>query len=475
MKALQELINGFVKRFNRMPSTGGQGHSGQAITVCYARRSGCDLYKISKTGISAALREASPVNKIFGKNVLVLSRELVYYWREKYPPSVQKNLKGIISNDVVELFPMIANPAFHFNVFESRTNYTLVDIWAWESRVVEELGKNFYSNYLIPEDLLFASETAEATIYAEGGNVYAFAHGPKGFIGFRTLTSPLSESGVEVFLRGLGLYRQEIRRINVCGINFMPGGTVMDIPINTIEDDGFPLSLRGLNTVKLSAFKTRTWHSSINTELLFRVALYSMAAYLVSSWLSIKKLDTSLEDIGRETSKVTKKITALAELQDKDISAKLLVALAKKVSEFTPPLDVLEVLTKSLKEGSYVMQLNITNRNADINIVSAEPSGVINKLSTLKEVETVKLVGEPSREGQSYRFRLSIDMRSTISNASSPALIAAPPGPQATVRQGTLNKTSIPAAIINANPNSVGTPVNKASSPSAIFKTNKVF
>ncbi|MBF0556143.1 MAG: hypothetical protein HQK96_16590 [Nitrospirae bacterium] len=490
MKALQELLKGFAGRFNRMPSLSGSGRMGflgQSLTVCYARGAGCDFYNVSKAGISAALSgNSSMVNKIMGKNILVIGKELVYYWREKYPPLIQKNLKGIISNDVSELFPMIANPAFHFNVFESHANYTLVDIWAWESRVVEEVAKGFHSNYLIPEDLLFVSDAPEATIYAQGEKIYAFAHGPNGFIGFRTLAVPLSESGVEVFLRGLGAYRQQMRRVNVCGVNLLPGGPVMDImdiPVNTIEDTGFPVSLRGLNALKLAQFKTRPWHSAVDTELLFRVALYGMAAYLISSYMSIKKLDTSLEDIERETARVTKKINELIELQDKDVTAKLLVGLAKKVSEFATPLEVLEVLTRSLADGAYITQLNINNRNADVNIVSANPSGVISKLSTLKEVETVKLVGEPSREGQTYRFRLSIDMRNIIagtSNASSPAFISTSTAsvPHVAAPQGIYSKTSIPAAVMNANPNSVGTPpgtVNRASSPSAIMKTNKLF
>jgi hypothetical protein len=488
VKALKGFVEGFVKRFQRMPRLPGRGTFGQSLTVCYVRGGGRDFYKISKAGISAAIGgDSSLVNKITGKNILVLGRELLYYWREKYPPSIQKNLKGILSNDVAELFPMISDPSFHFNVFESHPNYTLVDIWAWESRVVEDLAKGFYFNYLIPEDLLFVSEAAEVTIYAEGDKVYAFAHGPNGFIGFRTLAAPLTEGGVEVFLRGLGAYRQRLESINICGIPPPAGAAVMDIPIHIIEDNGFPVSLRGLsyfnsltplNVLKLAPFKTRMWYSAVDTELLFRVALYSMAAYLVSSWLSINKLDTSLEDIERETTRVTKKINELIELQDKDVTAKLLMALAKKVSEFTPPLDVLGVLTRAIPDGSYVTQLIINNRNADVNIVSADPSGVISKLSTSKEVENVKLVGEPSREGQVYKFRLSIDMRDTISgssNASSPGFIATASVPQAVVTQRAAGKTSIPAAIMNVNPNSVGTPVNKASSPSAAIKTDKLF
>ncbi|WP_420266567.1 hypothetical protein [Candidatus Magnetominusculus dajiuhuensis] len=482
MKALRELLKVSHKQSG---GSGGMGHFGQPLTVCYARGAGCNFYNVSKAGISVALSgNSSLVNKIMGKNILIVGRELVYYWREKYPPSVQKNLKGIISNDVAEMFPMIANPAFHFNVFESHANYTLVDIWAWERRVVEEVSKGFYSNYLIPEDLLFISEAPEATIYADGEKIYAFAHGPNGFIGFRTLAVPLSESGVEVFLRGLGAYRQEMRCVNLCGVNLLNGGPIMDIPINFIEDTGFPVSLRGLNSLRLSPFRTRSWHSAVNTELLFRAALYCMAAYLVSSYMSIKKLDASLEDIERETARVTKQINELAELQDKDITAKLLVALAKKVSKFAPPLGVIEVLTRSLADGAYVTQLNINNRNVDVSIVSANPSEVISKLSALKEVETVKLVGEPSREGQTYKFRLSIDMRDTIagtSNASSPAAFittSTPSIPQATAVHGAYSRTSIPAAVSNANPNSVGTPrntVNMASSPSAIVKTNKLF
>ncbi|KWT90992.1 hypothetical protein [Candidatus Magnetominusculus xianensis] len=486
MKALAQLlkasnnISGNIS--GAKPTTSGQGQ----LMVCYARVDGCDFYKVSKSGISAATGGASSmVNKLTGKNVLVIGRELLYYWREKYPPllqKTQKNLSGIISNDIADMFPMLSTPAFRFSVFESHANYTLVDIWAWESRMVEGLAKDFYYNYLVPEDLLFVSGEPEATIYAVGEKIYAFAHGPKGFIGFRSLTSPLSESGVEVFLRGLGAYRQLVRRINVYGIDFMPGGAVMDIPINTIGDNGFPAALRGITTFKLTPFKTRTWHSALNTELLFRVALYSMAAYLVSSYLSIKKLDMSLEDIEMETAKTTKKINELAELQDKDVTAKLLIALAKKVSDFTPPLDVLEVLTRVITDGAYVTQLNINNRNVDVNIVSADPSGVINKLSSLKEVEAVKLVGEPAREGQTYRFRLSIDMREVVSGdsntSSSPVIITTPSVPQAATLQGTFSRTSIPAAVINANPNSVGAPAghtNKASSPAAIIKTDKIF
>ncbi|MBF0320800.1 MAG: hypothetical protein HQL01_13460 [Nitrospirae bacterium] len=489
MRALKELAKGLGKKFKQRPPTltGGRGRFEQSLTVCYARLGACDFYKISKAGISAAAREPSSlINRLTGKNILVLGKELFYYWREKYPPAIQKNLKGIISNDAAELFPMIAKPSFHYKVFEAHANYTIVDIWAWESRVADELTKgvgnpsrkDFYFNYLIPEDLLFRAEAPEAAIYAEGGKIYAIAYGPNGFIGFRTLSPPLKEGDIEVFLRSLGAYRQQLKAINLSGITLSAG---MDIPPVHIIDNstGCPVSLLGLNSFKLAPFRTKTWHSALDTQLLFRIAMYSMAAYLVSSFLSIKKLDTSIEDIEKETSKVTKQINELAELQDKDVTAKLLIALAKKVSEFTPPLDVIEVLTRAIPEGSYVTQLNITNRNVDVYIVSADPSGVISKLSTSKEVEAVKLVGEPTREGQTYKFRLSIDMRDTISassSASSPAAITTASIPQAVVApQAVVSKASIPAAIMNANPNSVASPLNRASSPSAIMKTNKIF
>ncbi|MCG6553619.1 MAG: hypothetical protein L7F77_14945 [Candidatus Magnetominusculus sp. LBB02] len=478
MKALEGLFRGF-----KSPAATTTG--GQSLTVCYAKKAGCEFYKISKAGISVALN--GKTNKFMGKNVLVLSRELVFYWREKYPPlqqKTQKNLKGIISNDLAEMFPMIAAPAFHYNIFESHANYTLVDIWAWESRDVEALAKEFPLNYLIPEDLLFVSAQMEATIYAEGEKVYAIAHGPNGFIGSRSLAIPLTESGIEVFLRSLGACWQEIKRLNLCGMDLPSCSAIMDIPINAIKDEGYPISLKGLNSFKLAPFSTRSWQSAVDKELLFRIVVYSMAAYTASSWLSMRKLDMSIEDIERETAKASKRITELAELQDKDVTAKLLVALAKKVGDLTPPLDVIEVLSRVISDGSHVTQLNINNRNVDVNLVSADPSGVINKLSTIKEVETVKLMGEPTREGQSYKFRLSLEMRDTISttnanNASSTAFTAAMSAPPAAITpQAAVGKTSVPAAIMNANPNAVAAPsanINRASSPSALMKTNKLF
>ncbi|MBF0537169.1 MAG: hypothetical protein HQL03_02840 [Nitrospirae bacterium] len=367
----------------------------------YVHGQGVDPYMVKDAQVvpqdvlPGADNRISIIDSLFCRNILVISKELLHYRRERYPPTSAKNLSGIIANDVTDLFPMLNAPDFHYRVFESQRGYSVVDIWAWPSQLIRGHAQALRCNYVIPEDALFTSVEPEVTIYTHALFDYAVAHDSRGFIGSRTFVHPLRQTDIDLFLHGLGGFRQDVRRIN-----------------SYLEQKApYPPSLIQTTRINIKPFKTTKQHSLTEVTLLYRLASYAVIGYVAWAWFSIRQIDGTITLMEDKIKKVDNQVNFLANLKSKDETTKIADELQKRIAHVPTPVDCLDVLAGVLSDGTYVNQLNITYGGIEAALTSPDPAGTIKALNASRSVQSVQLKGEPQKDAQDYRFRLSIGIR----------------------------------------------------------------
>ncbi|MEO5355983.1 MAG: hypothetical protein H7844_01640 [Nitrospirae bacterium YQR-1] len=482
LKPIKKILGG-IKRYFKSVFRHNRQDSKTTITACYAYENGFDYFKIGKDGVERVLNgNVSFINKIFGRNVLIIGKEISFYLRSKYPPASDKNLMGMISNELDELFPMISSPVFYFHVFEKHENYVVVDIWAWESRIAGRLANEFPYNYTVPEDVLFKSSEYEVSVFFTGGRTSLVAHGPEGFIGTRLYIRAVTAKDVETFIRGLGSAREKIRAVKffVSETDLgLSNGFALSIPVlETVRKD-YPAALEYISAFNLNPFLSKPWYAGLDIDFFLRVSAYSMTCYMISTYISLSRLDGTAMELQSKISETNKKVMLLAEVQAKDITSKVLTTLAGKVAETTPPLEVLDALAAASPEGTRFQQIQITNRNVNAAMLTADPASAIKSLSTSPTVEFVQLVGEPQKDAQDkYKINLSITVADSVRLSkvllSQKAIVEAPLPALTTgsASVNTIKAPSSPQAVIKSGQiNTLTTP----SSPQAVIKSGKVF
>ncbi|MBF0606194.1 MAG: hypothetical protein HQL61_01410 [Magnetococcales bacterium] len=436
----------------------------------YVHGRGVDLYRVKGTLIvrqdtmpaidkKTIGKKTTALEGLLHKNVLIVSKELLHYRRAKYPPTSTKNLAGIIANDVADLFPMINAPDFHYRLFDSRNNYSLADIWAWPSQLIRGHARDLQCAYVIPEDALFISAQPEVTIYNHAAFDYAVAHDSRGFIDSRTFVHPLRQTDIDLFLHGLGNFRQDISHIN----SYLQQPTP------------HPPSLGRLNRINLKPFKTTNQHSNANLPLLYRLAAYAVCGYVAWAYFTIRQIDDSINSVQDKTKKINKQVTLLVNLKSKDTTTKLAEELQNKLGQAPNPVECIDALAGALSYGTYVNHLNISYGGVEAALTSSDPAGAIKALSASSSVQSVQLKGEPQKDAQNiYRFRLSIGIRRSTPETSS---AAAPPATVApvVVPQPAPTTQTTPALSTGTERPTPSAGINKSSNPGVIFRGTKIF
>ncbi len=487
----------------------------------YLHRGGVDFYRVKSNVIVRQEKMGSPLplnptlkggqqqeidnrsggmfQRLFGKNVLVIGKELLHYRREKYPPTSAKNLSGIISNDVADLFPMLIDktasngnkstsygciaPDFYYRVLDSQHGYNVVDIWAWDCQTVRGHYQGLRCEYVVPEDALFISAEPEVTLYTHSSFDYAVAHDARGFVYSRTFVHPLKDMELNLFFHSLGQFKQEVKRVNSYlqdreGIN-------VDKTVVEMKDLGYPPSLNQIQKINLRPFKAANRNLDTSAGIVYRLVSYAMFGYITWSFITIKNLDSSIAFMEDKIKKVNNQVTLLATLKSKDTTGKLVEELDRRISHTPTPLDCLDVLAGTFSTGTYVNQLNIIDGNIEASLTSPDPAEVIKRLNESTAVSHVQLKGEPIKDAQSiYRFRLSISIKPSelsgkAAGAGNPVQGqgASSQSPQTQAEVPKKENPPAPAALKGEPPEKPksSTGINKSSNPGVIFKGIKVF
>ncbi|MCI4624378.1 MAG: hypothetical protein L3V56_00280 [Candidatus Magnetoovum sp. WYHC-5] len=387
-----------------------------ALQVCFLYQDKFFTLFKEKNGILVELSGKS--NRGFGKAVLIVSKELTYHAREKYPPAADKNIRAIISNDVPDLFPMLKEPTFQYKIAKKGTNFYMIDIWAFEESVLEQVKPHFNYSYVVCEELLFYSEHAELTCFRGGKFFHIVAHDKNGFLGSRTFTSMPQGSDIILFMRSLGVFGQGINKLNLYAGCLKDSIKEETKGLEVIEhNSSMPISAAGFRHLKWRQFKITSKLSHINTALILRVSLYCFIAYVVFNFYCLKGLNSTINGLEGEISKVDKEIASFAAMAAKQESKDVVEALASKFAKTPSVLYILDRFAQTLPVGVVVRKINIDGRAATVDMESASPLETIKLISLMGGVKKVELSGTPFKIGDNnYGFKINVEFAEDISS-----------------------------------------------------------
>jgi len=378
------------------------------MIVAYLKKDGVNFYEIKEGKIIEISQESLSKAKFFSKNILLVSKELLFYTRRRYPPTPLNKLKKAIKIEIPELFP-VSNLDYTIKVFESTDKVTVVDIWAWSKDEYEKVLKIFPFQYVIPEDLLFLDEDSCLKIFHSKDIYHLIACSKGKFLGTLSVVS-LTQKDIELFLAGLSPYSEEIEKIKIYGdilkeISF-------EKEIERIPAPSYPLCLERIPKIDIKEFKVRSV-LPLKTDLLFRIPIYALFGYSVFLFFTVQHYDSAINNLKSKISELDKKIASLEGKAKKDYTS-LISEANNKISETVSPLTLMNELAQKIPVGCTVNRFVLNEKNLEITMSFEAPLDVLETFESSSFVKSVKMKGAPiKRTGtKAYDFTLTVELNS---------------------------------------------------------------
>jgi hypothetical protein len=354
------------------------------MLLCLLLKDGTRLYRLRQSVVTAledGAGEGRTPLRGFEKKVLVVSKELTFHTRKKYPPATKENLRKAVEAEIEELIP-IKNPQFCMQVSERTDTFTLVDLWGWDSAAVNEVRRSFRFHYVLPEDLLFYSDAPEVILFEREGVLHAVACGEDGWKGSISLKEPTVRE-MEFFLRGTGRFGTGLMAIRcLTGENPFGRNEIMGIPVDVRGPAEYLAILSGAAKVPLRDFKAQwTIDVSSRAPLVARSLIYVLLAVSLGLYLAALQHDTAIRQANAKLSALRAKLSQ-ATVKGKDDTAALLQEFYEKRKGLIPPLKVMNALAGALPPDTAVQRMVFGEKTLDMTVVSKEPLRVMEVLSS---------------------------------------------------------------------------------------------
>lgn len=381
--------------------------------AAYRHKNGLDIYRLGRKGIekvaSGPIEGMKPVNP-FGKKALIVGREMLIHVRKRYPAMAEKDIEKAIEMEIDELFP-VSQPSFCFRIFEKTKMYLLVDIWAWDGYEAEKIKRIFGFTHVIPEDLALVTDGAEIVAYGFRDMLHLTAFSQGRFLGSSSFAGTAGGDDLELFMRSLGGYKENLRKLRLCGKSVsglrIPGMELIR------EDKDYPPCLDNIRNLNIGKFRVReSGRPPFGIETLLRITIYLMLGYALSLFLSLGSYEESLKAIHKKLEELPEKTTAFVSVAaDSDYSA-VSSELKERLGKTVSPLDVMEAFAAALPEKSFVTRMVVNEKKVEASMTSKEPLAVIEALGRARGVKNVRLRGAPVKDMQTgnYNFTMEVEM-----------------------------------------------------------------
>lgn len=383
------------------------------MLVSYLHKNDMEVYSLNgqemKRIASGSLDSIKPFTG-WGKKVMIVGRDVLLHTRKRYPPTTSENIAKAIRMDIKEIFPL-KDPAFYFKIFEKTTTYSLVDIWAWDCSNYKEIRRAFPFTHVLPEDAAFMSDEPEITIFENRGLQHLIAHCKDGFLGGLSLKG-LTDKGFETFLRSLGRSANGIKRIRLY-INKSRLNPPEALPIVHEDQKEHPPCLKDIERLNLKVFSSTTeMPFTLNVESVVRVIIYSLIVYSISLFFTGRNYENSIKETLVRLGTLTDELSDEGPSWGLDNNSDVINKLREKWKLRASPLAVMDILAKSIPDGSYITRVTLNENRLNLSLSSKVPLDVIKDLSMAECVKSVKLKGTPSkvRKSDSYNFLLSLEL-----------------------------------------------------------------
>lgn len=375
------------------------------MMAAYWHKDGLDIYSYAGEKpvrfASGTLESLQPINRGFGRRVLIVGRERLMHLRKRYPPAPKDKLAKAVGLEIEEIFPL-SRPNFYCRIFRSISNYVELDIWAWETDFYERLEELFPFSYVIPEDVLFAADETEIMIFQYGDFVHMLAHAKDRFLD--SVTIPLAgfdDGQFSRFLFNLSQVGEEIKRIIIYGLPqfHLKGGPGPELV--RVEEMLYPACMEGMAQMDLREFKVKSEYLFIpppQPALVMRICLYLVLGYGLMLFLTMKNYDQVSTETRQRIAAMDKKAIALAASQPTFDYSDVVQEVNARLQKSHVPLKIINMLAQKLPEGSFINRIMLTDNNLELLTVSKDPLTVVNALSGGENVKKVMIKGMPSRD-----------------------------------------------------------------------------
>lgn len=380
--------------------------------VAYWHKDGVEVYRIGNKKTekiaSGSLDKFSSVKYGLGKKILIVSRGLLLHARKRYPPASEEKLFKAVALEIGDIFP-ISQPAIYCRIFQTADTHAVVDIWGWEKSLYARIKAIFPFHYVVPEDLLFSSEIAEAKIFQNRGMTNILAHaGGKFLAGASYPDSGFNQDAVERFLHSIEQYGVEIKNIRIYGN--LPFILNYAAEVFNVKNGGYPPCLDELAGFDLSGFKVREGRRFLGkADLLLRVCIYLVAGFAVMQYLTLTRYDQAADDIRKKMAIMDGKVSGPVDggKAAEDYS-EILQEINEKERATTYPLKVMNMLARRLPEGSFLNRLVLNENKVELSVSSNDPLAVVKVLADEKEISKVSLKGALLKEQRSDRYKFIV-------------------------------------------------------------------
>jgi hypothetical protein len=384
--------------------------------VAYWHKDGLEVFRITdKKAVkyaSGTLDKLEPIKGGLGKKILIVSRELLLHARKRYPPATEEKLLKAVALEIGDIFPL-SNPAFHCRVFQSFNTYTVVDIWAWDSEQYNRLEEVFPFNYVVPEDLAFASADPEVKVFQHGETTNMLAYADGTFLaGASYPASGFSREDVKRFLHSLDQSGAEIKKIKIYGSLPLTLNDMMEV--SRVDGRDYPPCLDEIESLDLSRFKIkgdyyRLWEKK---DLIFRIAIYLILGYILMQYLTLRNYDRTADEIRQKMAVMDTKAARLDTGQKVEDYSTVIKEVNEKLNATHSPLKVMNMLARTVPEGSFVNKIVLNENRIEASVSTKDPISLVKALGDAKEIKKVSLKGAPvkDRATHSYNFVIMMEL-----------------------------------------------------------------
>ncbi len=385
------------------------------MLLCLLLKDDFDFYRVRQSALTHLGRgrpeEQTPTRGL-EKKALVISRELLFHTRKKYPPAKKENLRKAVEAEREELLP-VKNAQFHMEITEQTDTFSLVDLWGWDGGVLDEVRKSFRFDYVVPEDLLFRSEEPELVIFERDGLFHVVACGQQGWSGSSTLRE-VNAREVELFIRGLGRYGADLTRIR-CLLDepLFPEREIMGIAIEYADPSEYGTIFLNVQSLNVRDFKA-PWSLELSDKVpvLARCVIYVLLAYALALYMSGRQYDNAIKDASAKLSTLRTKLSQ-ATVKGKDETAVFLQEFQTKRQSLVRPVRVMDALAGRLPPETTVTRLNFGEKTLDMALTSKEPLRIMDVLSEGTDCVTAPSIkGAISvKQGSPITFNVSVELK----------------------------------------------------------------
>lgn len=349
------------------------------------------------------------------RRVLILGRSNVLRLRKQYPPAKIDKLMLAVEMEAPTLFP-ITDCSFHCRIAETYASHVVLDIWAWDSKPVEQLRKSFPFRFIIPEDLTFLSLPFGISIYTSGSMVHVLACGDGRFMEAASYpVADFSKADLERFLTGIAHNFPLIKEIRFYGNTFVDVPQPLVSCVKRLPENDCPPFLEAAAGISIKPFRQKAGISpwNINRTMLLRLAVYAVLSYGLMLFLTLNNYDKALTDLKNKTAAVERELNLLEHGGIAQDDQEAISDFEAKQKEIVSPLKIMNILASELPEGCHVKSLILNNGVLDTTVSVADPLLLIKRLSRSEKIGKVNLKGAPTKDGSTgaYTCVLSLEMK----------------------------------------------------------------